>query len=36
MDFNTGLSMTVEKSIPTVMMMVKEEANKYAKENSHH
>ena len=31
MDFNTGLSGTVQKSIPTVIQMVKEEAEKYAK-----
>ncbi len=31
MDFNTGLSGTVKKSIPTVIQMVKEEAEKYAK-----
>jgi len=36
MDFNTGLSDTVQKSIPTIIKMVKEEAKRYAEENSHH
>ncbi len=36
MNFNTGLSVAVQKSIPTIMNMVREEAEKYAKENSYH
>ena len=36
MAFNTGLSVAVQKSIPTIMKMVNEEAEKYAKENSYH
>lgn len=34
--FNSGLSLEVEKSIPTIIDMVMEEARKNAEKNSHH
>ena len=35
-EFNTGLSEDVKKSIQTILQMVAEEAKKYAEKNSHH
>jgi hydrogenase maturation protease len=34
--FNSGLSEVVKKSIPVIIKMVAEEARKYAKKDSHH
>jgi hydrogenase maturation protease len=34
--FNTGISEVVKNSIPTIIKMVTEEAEKYAKKDSHH
>ena len=34
--FNTGISREVEKSIPTIMRMVMEEAKSYAEKNIDH
>lgn len=34
--FNSGLSEVVKKSIPTIIKIVEEEAEKYAKKDSHH
>jgi hydrogenase maturation protease len=36
MDFNSGLSEVVKKSIPIILQMIAEEAKKYAQKDSHY
>ena len=35
-EFNSGLSGAVEKSIPIILQMVEEEANQYAAKDTHY